>query len=233
MKLAIVQTRIYAPAIAPYDDQYWAETMMARIIKPLIEQCTDIWWFWFTRYVSNERDFADSNGDTAPPEFFDRNNYRSLRFRLEIADAAFTEFEQRGNELIKGEGCWIADWRSYGIGELSSNRFIGEDRSDHRRIQRLAIVRDYVAAVSRLALHALVPSDDQGRFRFEHNDDSQNPNDSAFFSLHHLFCNPTEVFLTALITTEDGGIQWGTRQYPPEPLKNDESKPFFEGQIRF
>lgn len=231
--MAIRQTRIYAPAKAPYDSQFWAETMMARIIKPLVEQCSEISWFWFTRYASEEQDFADSNGDAAPPAFFDHNNFRSLRFRFEVADSAIAVFENCGNELISREGCWNADWREYGISELCSNRFIGEERSNDRRKQRLVIVRDYVVSVSRLALHALVAADNQGRFRFEHNDDLENPHDSAFFSLHHLFCNPTEVILTALITNENGGIQWGTRQYPPEPLKNDKGKPFFEGKIRF
>ena len=87
--------------------------------------------------------------------------------------------------------------------------------------------------MTRLTLHALVPADAQGRFKIEDNDHDENPQNSAFFSLHHLFCNTTEVILTALVTDAEGRLQVGTRQYPPEALVDDVKKSFGEFRVRF
>lgn len=229
--MAIRQTRIYAPAAKPYD-QFWAETLMGRVVKPLVESHPEVKWFWMTRYASEKPEFADSDGANVPDGFFTDNPCRSLRFRFEIPDEKVAEFEAEGSQLIQTEQCWIADWREYGIRELCSNRFIGEDRSDFRRDERLTIVKDYVGAISRLAIHALI-SAGEGRFRFEQNDDPLNAHGSAFFSLHHLFCNTTEVLLTALVTNNGFEIDCGSLQYPPDVLRHDKNTPAKEFRIRF
>ncbi len=236
--MAIRQTRIYAPVNAPYDSHVWAETMMARILRPLVDGSAQLKWVWFTRYSSNEPDFADSDSANAPAGYFDNNDirslrFRSLRFRFEIADTDLAAFERQGRELIEREGCWIADWREYGIEELCSNRFIGEDRSEDRRNERLRLVRLYVESVSRLMLHALVPADNEGRFRVENNDDKQNPHSSAFFSLHHLFCNTTDVMLTALISNDGFTIDCGTQQYPQAAVTQKQGVSVKEFNVRF
>lgn len=216
--MAIRQTRIYAPAKPPYDTHLWAETMMARIIKPLAEVNDELDWFWFTRYASVEQEFADSDGSNVPAGFFGSQLCRSIRFRFEIHEDKLADFENRGTALIEREGCWISDWRDYGVGELCADRFLGELRSAERRQERLPLVKNYVNSVSRLALHLIVPADDEGRFRFETNDHELNPTNSTLYSLHHFFCNPTEVPLTVLlIANENGQLIAGTRTYPPNP----------------
>ncbi|WP_145274042.1 hypothetical protein [Tautonia plasticadhaerens] len=231
--MAIRQTRIYASSNVPYDDQHWAETIMARIIQPLVTNESGLRWFWFTRYADVEPEFADSDGTHYPDGFHGDKLCRSIRLRLDIDDDAKESFESRGSELIEREGCWIADWRDYGIQELCSNRFIGEDRAEDRRGERLNIVKDYLGSISRLALHALVPADGEGRFRFEHNDDPLNMYGSPFFSLHHLFCNTTEVLLTVLIANDGSNLVCGTRQYAPQILYQNPGHPCVERRVRF
>ena len=46
----IRQTRIFAPFENSYSPN-WAENIMGRIIKPIIEEHTDLDWFWFLRYT--------------------------------------------------------------------------------------------------------------------------------------------------------------------------------------
>jgi len=231
--MAVRQTRIYAPMTPPYDDKYWWETMLGRIIAPLVTNQEGLVWFWFTRYASLQPEFADSDGTHLPNGFFGTQPCRSLRFRCEVDDSLISEFEIKANQLINHEGCWNANWLDYGINELSSDRFIGEDRSVDRRNERLTLVKAYVESVSRLVLHALVPADHQGKFRFEQNDNSENPHGSPFFSLHHFFCNPTEVLLTALIASSGNNLDCGTRQYPPNVLGQNPSLPFLEFRVRF
>lgn len=229
----IRQTRIYAPITQPYDDPHWAETMMARLVKPLVLENPKIKWFWMTRYRSLDEDFADSEKSAAPSDFFQDNDYRSLRFRIEVEEDDRLAFEEKATDLITQENCWIADWRDYDIRELCSDRFIGENRAEDRRHERLSLVKEYLGSVARLAIHALLPKDDAGRFRFETNDNHLNPHGSAFFSLHHLFCNTTEVLLTALVTSRDDCLQIGTLMYPPPLVQENQLRPWKEQQIRF
>ena len=228
------QTRIYAPSKPPYDGKLWGETMIARIIKPLSHSGQGLEWIWFTRYASLETDFADSDGTHCPTAFFGGGLCRSLRLRFQISEDHRSEFEASAGELIQSEGCWIADWRDYDSGELCSDRFTGEDRTDSRRAERKLLVMKYLHAVSRLALHSLVPADQEGRWRFEMNDDPQNAYGSTFFSLHHLFCNATNVPLGVLVIEKEGQLLCGTRMYPPfDPMDEEQWRAAREYQIRF
>lgn len=226
------QTRIYAPHDAPYDNHLWAETMMARIIKPLVNR-EEVKWAWVTRYAFPDLEFSDSDEMKAPKGFFTKPLYRSLRFRYEVTSGCEDDFEAVGTELVESERCWLADWRPFPSDSLCGDRFLGAPRTDDRRTEREFLVKNYLDSVTRLTLHSLVPSDDEGRFKIEDNDHEENPYNSAFFSLHHLFCNTTNVRLTALATQHEGKLQGGTRQYPPDALVADPSKPFDEFLVRF
>lgn len=209
---------------------------MGRIIKPLVADSDELGWFWLTRYASEEKEFADSDGSNVPEGFFGNLLCRSIRFRFELNDTNQATFEARGSKLIEHEGCWISDWRDYEVGELCGDRFLGEFRDSERRQGRLPLVKNYMNSVSRLALHALVSADEDGRFRFETNDHELNPTKSTFYSLHHFFCNPTEVPLTVLLlANEYGQLITDTRTYPPSPPANtqDTWNPLGECKIRF
>ncbi len=225
------QTRIYAPHTAPYDNQLWAETMMARIVKPLSER-EGVKWVWVTRYASQTLDFSDSDGSKVPDGFFKGPLYRSLRFRYEVEHDRQNGFESFGSSLVESEMCWKADWRDYDE-SLCCDRFLGIPRTDERRRERRPLVMNFLDSVTRLTLHALVPADDEGRFKIEDNDHQENLRNSAFFSLHHLFCNTTEVFLTALINCQPPNLQGGTWQNPPPDFVQNQQHPCSEFQVRF
>lgn len=68
-------------------------------------------------------------------------------------------------------------------------------------------------------LDALVGPDTAGRYRLEQNGDLvQNPRAYTFQSVHHLFCNMTEVPLDVLVCLRGLNYEVGTGIYPPGPL---------------
>ncbi len=70
-------------------------------------------------------------------------------------------------------------------------------------------------SICRLFIDYLVPETGD-RWRFEENGDLlQNPAKNAFQSLHHLFCNITEVPLDVLVGIKGGQFHVGTQMYPP------------------
>ena len=226
------QTRIYAPNHEPYTGKLWAETMMARIIRPLVSH-PGVSWVWVTRYASETPEFDDSDGSKAPADFFNGHLCRSLRFRFLVEPEHRTAFEESGTVLVNKEACWLADWRKFPVDSLAGDRFLGSPRTPDRKMDRLPLVMNFLDSVTRLTLHALVEADQEGRFKIEDNDHRENPHNSAFFSLHHLFCNTTDVILTALINCRPPGLKGGTLQYPPKDLVDNPNQPSREFRVRF
>jgi hypothetical protein len=72
------------------------------------------------------------------------------------------------------------------------DRFIFAEANTTERINRAQKVAYFMDATVRLMLDMLVQTE-SGIWRFEHNTHEQNPYGSAFESLHHLFCNATNV----------------------------------------
>jgi hypothetical protein len=65
-------------------------------------------------------------------------------------------------------------------------------------------------------IDALAGPNEAGRFRMETNDDrGQNPRDSTFQSLLHLFCNITNVPTDVYVFRKGDNNQLGTFIYPP------------------
>ena len=64
----IRQTRIFAPHEGLFANARWAETVIGRIIKPVVANFLDaLKWYWFTRYVQPpEGDTGDCNFDQIP-----------------------------------------------------------------------------------------------------------------------------------------------------------------------
>jgi hypothetical protein len=63
-----------------------------------------------------------------------------------------------------------------------------------------------------LVIDALVGPDPQGRYEIEVNDNQQNPLRSSFESVHHLFCNITDVPLRVIISQMGVGTDWSGLQ---------------------
>lgn len=188
------QTRIFIPPSPPYDTQEtWVETALGRIVRPLVENSPELSWFWFSRYVNiRGGDVNDCEIAQVPDAFYENDFHRSLRFRFQVDAAALEQVKLLGDKLIHDAGCFISDWRLYDVvGDLGSNRILGERRDREHRQQRSEMVAQFYHSTARLMLDTLVGPDEEGRFRQEHND--QNRHGSSFETLHHVFCNITNV----------------------------------------
>jgi len=218
--MAIRQTRIFVPNAVPYNGETWAETLLGRVIQPLLQSHPTIHWFWFSRYYAPPSiDSGDCDINFVPKEFQINESLRSFRFRFALPDSDTQTFEENGSLRIKDEKCVISDWRDYGlVADLGGNRFVGEVRDNARRTERANLVVSFLHSLSKLVLHTLIGPDTEGRFHIESNDDRQNPLYSSFNSMHHLFCNITAVPLRVLIFSDGSQTFFGTDWYTPQQV---------------
>ena len=226
--MGIRQTRVFVLSTEPEDD--WAETLIGRLFRPLAaEFAADLDWFWFSRYGAPADDSGDCDIDLIPTEYKrplepgGAEIHRSMRFRYAIADEQQESFEQRALQLIMEHSYRISDFRSYDfVGDTGNSRFLGnENRLPGRAQQRALLVTQLYMAISQLVIDALVGPDKDGRYRAETNDDAvQNPAGSTFQSLHHLFCNITNVPTDVHVFQKEGLniLGFGTFVHaPPAP----------------
>jgi len=210
------QTRIFVPLTVPFDTVLWAETAIGGIIAPIVRGQWSMEWFWFSRYnCSAEADSGDCDISQIPAEFMlpQNHHFRSVRFRYAIAEGTRQDFEDQCQSSITSMGCRVSDFRDYDfLGDLGGDRHIGGVRTNPRRERRAQLVAELYQAVSRLVIDALVGPDPQGRYGVEQNDNPQNPLGSSFESLHHLFCNITDVPLRVLISQMGVGTDWSGLQ---------------------
>ncbi len=230
--MAIRQTRIFVPNIMPYSGETWAETLLGRVIRPLLQKHPTTAWLWFSRYFAPPSiDSGDCNITVVPKEYQIDGSFRSLRFRYELPDADTLAFEEDGSLRIRDERCVISDWRDYDlVGDLGSNRFVGGMRDNHRRLERAKLVVSFLKAVSMLVLDSLVGPDSAGQFHVESNDNSQNPLGSSYESMHHLFCNMTALPLRVLVFSDGSQTSVGTDWSGPQQAG---WKPTQEIRIRY
>lgn len=219
--MTIRQTRIFTNQDEPL---HWAETMIGRVIKPLIIEFEDsLHSFWFSRYVCqigmNGEDRGDCDFDSIPNNFkrafpgFAQPGHRSIRFRFEIMDANQVDFEARLQELVIQHSYAISDVREFDqLADLGGNRFLGgENRILVKQTQRAQLVAHFLQSISALVMDSLEGPDPENRYYIEYNDElEQNPNGSTFESLHHLFCNISQVPVSILVSTGDQANLLGT-----------------------
>ncbi len=224
-RMAILQTRIFAKHTEPWD---WAETLIGRVLKPLTrEYCSQLEWFWFSRYVCQigmaGEDKGDCDFDSIPQIFkghFPQTSiagHRSLRFRFQLDDEVKDQFEQRLRELLATFDYAISDVRSYDeVADTGSERFLGaENALSNRAPVRARLVTQIYHTTSQLLLDTLVGPDADGRYRVENNElRNQNPNGCTFESVHHVFCNISSVPTSILFRNQAGqqslhGTYWG------------------------
>lgn len=197
-----LQTRIFVPPALPYRDECWVETVVGRIIAPLVGK-HGIAHFWFTRYAQDRK---GSEGDTdlskIPPHFEQGGNFRSVRFRFWLPEAKKNVFENDLNRQVADAMCWIADLRHYNdVEDLANDRFCGGDFSQIRREGRRDHMREFLTGTAHLFVHMLEGPNGAGEFHLEQNQRrDQNPEGATFQSIHHLFCNMTEVPVFAQIS---------------------------------
>lgn len=211
-----LQTRIFVPWADPYTMQGWVETVAGKILQPFVN-VSEISWFWFTRYMEDD---SGSNGDsdlTDIPNGFrhpHQDIYRSVRLRIWLEKQERGQVEQSLNKTVSDAGCWIADLRDYDdLNDLANHRFCGEPFEESRREVRRDLMREFLCSSSKLFFHMLQGPDSKGSYYLERNIDRlQNPEENTFQSIHHLFCNLTDVPLQAQIKVP---FSVGSNIYPP------------------
>jgi hypothetical protein len=208
-ELCVRQTRIFVPPRHPFDGCEWAETLLGSVVTPLVRDHPPE-WFWFSRYVQPpEGDVGDCVISEIPDAFaFEDQHSRSLRLRYALRSTDREAFETRGRSLIEAAGARISDFRDYPwVADLGGDRFLGaEGRTDERRQKRADAVVAYLTAVSRLTLEYVLGPDQNMRYRLEVGDSNHNPHGSSFESLHHLFCNITNVQAFGYVRDTAGNV---------------------------
>src|SRR5262249_35451927 len=96
------------------------------------------------------------------------------------------------------------------VEDLGASRFLARGRQGGTQASRALLVLSYLHSVAGLLIAQHVPGEG-GYWRLEENNDGQNPNGSAFESLHHLFCLMTDVPVSILVTQQgDSSSLYGT-----------------------
>jgi hypothetical protein len=194
----------------------WADNIIGNVIKQLtIEFPNSLNTFWFSHYISQigaiGEDIGDCDINLIPDNFkqpfigFPHPGHRSIRFRFDVNTNIQQVFEQRLKDLVIHFGFTISDIRDYDqVADLGGSRFISQDKQQREyQNQRAQGVTNFLHSISVLYLDTLIGPDEDNQYYGEQNNDKQNPNGSCFESLHHLFCNITQVPITVFLGTAD------------------------------
>jgi hypothetical protein len=197
------QIRIFVPP--DLDQVCWAETVVGRVIAPVVQEFSP-GWIWFSRYEEGpEASSLDSDISKIPMWIGPDGYYRSVRFRVSMAVAIQREFEQNTMERINDSGFAASGFLDYlSIDDLGSGRFIAEPGTLERRRKRADLMAGFLNASANLFIDALIGPDKDGLYHVERN--SHALCGSFFSDVRHLFCNmtnaPTPVFID-----KDGAVQ--------------------------
>jgi len=180
----------------------WVEQILGSIVRPLYERFnSQIRWMWVTRYSGPYDSNNPPQGYTLPDNYLVvGRDYRFIAFRLSVEDSVKLEIHRLGLDLAQEAGCYAPEWVHYDtIGDLGSNRFIFPEADETSHAERAHLILNFMDSIITLMLNALTKTE-SGSWILEPNISDQNPNQSLFESIHHLFCNatgvPTEIFLS-------------------------------------
>ncbi|OEU71079.1 MAG: hypothetical protein BA863_05830 [Desulfovibrio sp. S3730MH75] len=216
--MMIHQTRIFAPQEGLFAHPLWAETVIGRIIAPVVTQFQDaLEWYWFTRYVQPaDGDTGDCKFAQIPQAFLDPHSgaHKSIRFRYAVEDDTCEAFEEECGRLIEDAGCAISDFRTYPIlQDLGGDRHLEEPRTPERREKRAQLVVANYHSIAELILDALIGPDPEGHFSLPHKHDPDPQHETPFRVFHHIFCNASDVPLyVSAIHHVPGDLQNGPKQ---------------------
>lgn len=200
---------VYVPPEQPYGDN-WVEQVLGEVVRPVYERFkTKIDWLWITRYSGPyDRNQAPWHGANLPERYRSKGHYRYVLFRMNTFSQGDDEVHKQAIELSQQAGCYIEQgWTDYDMKrDLGSNRFNRVDAGDEGRAGRAEMIARLIDATVKVMLDMLVV-DDTGRWTLEPSIHEQNPNGSVFESIHHLFCNTTNVPTTALLSLHNHQLQ--------------------------
>ena len=200
-KLVHRQIRIFVPPAA--DGNHWVETVVGRVIKPVVERHKPE-WMWFSRYGEDkERSSVDCDISKIPTHFGKNGFYRSVRFRACIDRGSQKEFEQETLDRIREAEFAASGFIDYPyVDDLAHPRFLGEPRTPERKMCRAELMGRYLDAAARLYFDALKAPGAGNSYELEPNENFG----SSFEGMRHLFCNMTNA-PTPVFVNEDGAVQ--------------------------
>jgi hypothetical protein len=185
----------------------WHKEIIGKVIKPIAENYS-IRWMWITRYlqpvvltphlfVPNEYQFFFQHAPDIPHTAF-------TLFRLSVEDKSA---QRRAIELVQSAGYYTQGWVDYDVvADLGKDRFIRSDANETERIERAHQIAVFMSATSTLIVHSL--KEENGEWYTEANSDKANNPDGSFFqSVHHLFCNATEVPLFVEVKAPSSNVR--------------------------
>jgi hypothetical protein len=204
-KLVYRQIRIFV--LPEVDGNHWVETVVGRVIKPVVERHKPE-WMWFSRYGEDKKGSSvDCDISKIPAHFCKNGLYRSVRFRACIDRGSQKEFEQETLERIHEAEFAVSGFIDYPyVDDLAHPRFLGEPRTPERKMCRAELMARYLDAGARLYFDALKGPDAGNFYELEPNENFG----SSFEAMRHLFCNMTNA-PTPVWVDGDGVVQ-------PNPL---------------
>jgi len=185
-----IQLKIFAPWSPPYDDN-WVEQVLGDIVRPILrDYSSHIDSVWVTRYIN--RDPVKGLGQ---PYLNEQGQWRHVLLRFLVKEEeSLSNIKLATERLIRDVNCAIPfGWENYDlVGDLGSDRFIEANANSEDRIERAYFVFRFMDATIRLMLDSIKQDNDK-KWHLESNSHEQNPDKSFFQSVHHLFCNATNV----------------------------------------
>lgn len=194
----IKQVRIFAPRNHLFADALWAETLIGRIIVPLVSEYeARLNWFWFSRYdCTSEVDSNDCDISQIPNDFMhpESKHYRSVRFRYSLQSDCSSLFVNSCAKLITDVGCRISGFLPYDlVADLGGDDNLEEPRTVERRQRRAHLVVENYCSIAKLVIHALAGPDPNGCYSLPHHADDNPTHPTPFNRFHHIFCNVTDI----------------------------------------
>jgi len=171
------------PDQKPFDRDNWFESFVGNFVRPILDT-GKIHQYWFSRYG--------------------RAGARKIRFRFSLDN--YGDVEPLVNQLITTLSLMdLKDEEGYNwIDDLGGERFLQNNQRQTNQNERAQLVLDYLHSVSRLFVDSISHSDNERYFYQERNTNNNNPHGSIFESLHHLFCNMTDVTTVVVEGELDG-----------------------------
>jgi len=200
-----------ANIFAPYTlGEFWAETILGNVVSQVGRYCQ---LYWFLRYVLDVDGHETApcfggkvdipplyTGDVIMQDTHYKKKIRCIKLRYTSSHMEMV------NDIIKKLSVQInchVIMRAYDPNkDLGSTRF--QNKQTREKTDAITMV---LCNLSKLTVDSLEMGED-GSFYPGTSAHEQNPMGSVFESLHHLFCNTTDVPLRILINDSGIGTDW-------------------------
>jgi hypothetical protein len=213
--LSSIQIWVFVPWSLPYDQTNWVEQILGEIVLPVMNEYSfQIDAVWMTRYIDSmsREPYQGLHQPFLRQQQDGQEFWRHVKLRFLLTGEP-TLFKSQFLTLIREAGCIApSGWQDYDlVDDLGQKRFVEPQASYDERVERAYLVFRFIDATTRLMLDA-IRKDVNGLWHLEENEDKQgNPEGSFFQSLHHLFCNATNVPTLANLgfLLPSGNVSWG------------------------